>query len=153
MRRKAIIVDIDGTIADIAHRLHFLEKKKFKDKDWDAFYRACVEDKPIFDMIELVETVRLSGPYHVLFVTGRSDRVRSETEKWLSHFFDLKHECSLFMREDGDYRGDYQVKSDIYDQFIRGDFDVEYVFEDRDQVVKMWRKRGLRVLQVANGRF
>jgi hypothetical protein len=153
MRLKAIIVDIDGTIADISHRLHFLEKKTDKHKDWDGFYRACVDDKPIYDILDLVETVRLSGPYHVLFVTGRSDRVRTETERWLGHYFSLGTECSLFMREDGDYRADYLVKKDIYCEFIRGKYDVEYVFEDRDQVVQMWRKLGLRTLQVANGRF
>jgi FMN phosphatase YigB (HAD superfamily) len=152
MRLRAIIVDIDGTIADISHRLHFIEKKRPKEKDWDGFYRACVNDEPISDMIDLIETLRLDN-YKLIFVTGRSDRVRKETEEWLGRFFDIGHECIVFMRADGDYRADYIIKKEIYERFIRGDFAVDYVFEDRDQVVQMWRKLGLRTLQVTSGGY
>ena len=79
--------------------------------------------------------------------------MRNETEVWLSHYFSLGKDCILFMRADGDYRADYIIKKEIYERYIRGDFAVDYVFEDRDQVVQMWRKLGLRTLQVTSGGY
>lgn len=93
--------------------------------------------------------------YTQLVVTGRSDEIRKLTEDWLLNngvFFDR-----LYMRKEGDYREDSIVKSEILDQ-IKKDYNMDLhsiggVFEDRDQVVKMYRDRGLRVFQVAEGRF
>ena len=38
-----IIVDIDGTIADCSHRLHYIKGEK---KDWNSFFKAAGKDKP-----------------------------------------------------------------------------------------------------------
>ena len=45
------------------------------------------------------------------------------------------------------------IKSDLYDQILEDGFKPTIVFEDRESVVKMWRGRGLRCLQVAEGNF
>jgi hypothetical protein len=60
---------------------------------------------------------------------------------------------ALFMRKSGDYRKDSVVKKEIYERHIKEDFNVEFVLDDRDQVVKMWREQGLVCLQVAEGNF
>jgi hypothetical protein len=57
------------------------------------------------------------------------------------------------MREYGDQRKDSIVKAEIFDQEIRGRYHVVAVFDDRDQVVRMWRSLGLTVFQVAEGNF
>lgn len=38
---KYIIVDLDGTLANIDHRLHYIKQNK---PDWNAFYGACKDD-------------------------------------------------------------------------------------------------------------
>lgn len=50
MKPKAYIFDIDGTIADCSHRLHFITGEH---KNWDAFYDACLDDAPINDVIKM----------------------------------------------------------------------------------------------------
>jgi hypothetical protein len=65
----------------------------------------------------------------------------------------------LYMRTQGDHRPDHIVKSELFDRFLL-DRDIEdcnlggiVAFDDRDQVVKMWRARGVRCFQVAEGKF
>jgi hypothetical protein len=57
------------------------------------------------------------------------------------------------MRKTGDHRPDYIVKNEIFDQRIRDNFNVLGAFDDRDQVVDMYRKMGITVFQVAPGNF
>lgn len=45
------------------------------------------------------------------------------------------------------------IKERLFRQHIEGKFCVEFVIDDRDQVVRMWRDLGLRCLQVADGDF
>ena len=57
------------------------------------------------------------------------------------------------MRETGDSQPDKIVKRKIYENIIKGRFNVKFVLDDRDQVVRTWRNLGLRCLQVAYGDF
>ena len=70
------IFDLDGTLADLNHRLHFIKNGK---KDWDGFFNACDKDKPIQWVINLCNKFN-----DVIILSGRSDAVREKTEKWLS---------------------------------------------------------------------
>lgn len=70
--RKFIVVDIDGTIADISHRVHYLESKP---KDWDNFYsvKEMSGDKPIHNIIDMVKS--LYNFYPIIFCTGRPEKL------------------------------------------------------------------------------
>ena len=57
------------------------------------------------------------------------------------------------MRKDKDFRPDNEAKKDLYEEYIKDKFEIEFVLDDRDRVVKMWRELGLRVLQVEEGDF
>lgn len=54
----------------------------------------------------------------------------------------------LFMRE-----ADYIVKAELFDKYVRHNYNVIGVLDDRTQVVNMWRSMGLTCLQVAPGDF
>lgn len=143
------LVDIDGTIADLTHRLHFIQQNP---ADWDSFFAACPADKPILEVIEVVKSLVHDGN-RLFMVTGRSDAVRDETEDWL---YDQNIPfCKLFMRKVGDHREDAIVKSELLDDILKTtpQKKIGGVFEDRQQVVDMYRSRGLRVFQVAPGNF
>lgn len=157
----AIIVDIDGTIADISHRLHFIEWEK---KDWDGFYHNLSEDKPKQDIIDLIKCIRTSllsdkeNYCRIIFITWRSSATYFKTSKWLEECWiindwKLETASALLMRREWDFRQDYEIKKEIYENEVKDKYDVKYVFEDRDQVVKMYRELWLTVLQVANGDF
>lgn len=88
----------------------------------------------------------------IIILSGREERWRPQTERWLK-----RHGISydaLFLRRSGDRRKDTIVKREIYDAEIAGRYAVRVVFEDRDQVVRMWRDDlQLPCFQVAWGDF
>jgi hypothetical protein len=57
------------------------------------------------------------------------------------------------MRKRGDKRKDVIVKKEIYEKFIKDNYEVFFVLDDRDQTVKGWRDLGLKCFQVAEGNF
>ena len=151
MKPKAYIFDIDGTIADCSHRLHFIAGRH---KDWDAFYAACKNDRAIPDVVCLLRLLTAHN-IAILFITGRPQRISDQTERWLIEVADYKLslDSCIKMRKDGDHRPDYIVKREIYEQEIKDKYDVVGVFEDRDSCVKMWRELGLTCFQVADGSY
>ena len=147
--KNHIIVDIDGTVSDTTHRLHHILNKP---KNWDAFFAGCVDDAPHNDIISLLRFCAISLTTKFHYVSGRSDSVRLETLAWLKEYGCPRGE--LYMRKHGDHREDYVVKEEILDTDLKlTPDDVWFILDDRNQVVNMWRKRGFRVLQVADGNF
>lgn len=140
---KTIICDIDGTIADCTHRLHYLSGSR---KNWDAFFGAVHKDILIDPIANLMGVLAETGLYQIVLVSGRPESTRETTEKWLyDHNFIY---TELYMRANGDHRQDYLVKSQILDALLGEGRSISYVFDDRPQVIAMWRERGLTCLQV-----
>ena len=148
-----IVCDIDGTIADLSHRLHFIQPEEGGKKDWDSFFAGVSDDEPIQSVIETVDAMATGYDNTVEFWTGRSESVRSETEVWLMQnvwaWWAFPENRVLKMRAEGDRRPDYIVKM----EFIDPESPPDIIFEDRSSVVKAYRERGLRVFQVAEGDF
>lgn len=139
---KTIIFDLDGTLCDITHRLHFIKCDK---PDWPAFHVACVDDTPKENIIALYNC--LWCRHNVLIVSGRSDAVRHETEQWLSDNLTLPDK--LIMRVNGDHTPDTELKRGwLKDGTLPPKEDILCVFEDRQRLVDMWREEGLTCLQV-----
>lgn len=144
---KVYLFDIDGTIADLSHRLHHIQSTP---KDWDGFFAGCHADRPIPHIIQMAQDLASTGK-GIVYVSGRSDQCRSETAAWLTS--NGLPDGPLYMRAAGDHREDNQVKGELLDR-LRGDgFDPIMAFDDRNQVVKMWRERGVPCAQVAEGDF
>lgn len=147
----AIIVDIDGTLAHIPEG----GRSPFD-------YSRVGEDEIDDDVAHLVSIlfderyVLYSGPA-IIIMSGRDDSCRDDTAKWLANH-GIAYD-KLIMRPAGakDERGnklpDYQVKYQLFNEHVRGKFNVNFVLDDRDQVVEMWRKLGLKCFQVAPGDF
>jgi hypothetical protein len=145
-----IIFDIDGTLANIDHRRHWVASKP---KNWPAFNRAMVYDTPNEDIVWMAKTFHAAG-CQILVASGRNEDDRLVTENWLNSVATLQGIwIKLYMRSSKDYRSDDIVKSEILDQMLTDGFHPTLAVDDRSQVVKMWRARGLRCLQVAPGDF
>lgn len=140
MAVKAIICDIDGTVAV---RVPF-GRKPF---DW----HRVGEDLPNEPVIHVLQALNYYG-HPVVFVSGRMEQCREATEKWIDVHIGIRHE-GLFMRADKDNRSDTTVKLELYRRHIEPNFEVQLVLDDRNSVVKMWRELGLTCLQVAEGDF
>lgn len=138
-----VIFDLDGTLADINHRLHFVQNGN---KDWDGFYKACLGDTPKLPIVELAAMCDDAG-HEIIISSGRSENVRAETEAWLAQHGILYG--TLLMRPDACFVPDQALKKAWLDQGLLGAIeDILFVVEDRDRMVKMWRDQGLTCLQV-----
>lgn len=151
------IFDLDGTLADAEHRLHYIQGES---KNWPAFFAACVKDAPIEAAIRTLHALRRGGA-EIWVWTGRSDEVRSETEQWL-HRHQIFHPFwnpfrapeQLQMRKAGDHRADVAVKGEWLAAIEPPEYKrLTAVFEDRSSVVQMWRAAGIPCFQVAPGDF
>lgn len=145
-KRNVIIFDIDGTLADVRHRVHFVSSSEKSERDWKSFNREMVNDFPIMDMVILFNEFKRLG-YKIWIMTGRQEKFRSFTEQWL--FWNGVYFDKLRMRPDKDQRKDYICKSDMLSKEEQEE--IFLIVEDRQTVVDMWRERGLTVLQCDNG--
>lgn len=135
-----VIFDLDGTIANIDHRAHFVRGGR---RDWKSFFAACVDDMPNLHVIDTLKA-HVSAGHIVRIWSARSDVVRAETEKWLSDYgidtWRLQH-----MRAEGDSTPDVELKRYWLNQeYERPDL----VYDDRQRVVDMWRAEGIPCFQV-----
>jgi uncharacterized HAD superfamily protein len=146
--KQAICVDLDGTLCDMSHRLHFI--KGIGKKDWKSFDQHMAEDTLNAWCYKIVDLFSKAG-IRVIYVTGRSDAYRETTLAWL-----VQNKCpidALFMRAAKDNREDTIVKKEIYENEIQGKYDVLFCVEDRASVTKMWRSLGLVCLQCVEGNY
>lgn len=134
---KAIIVDIDGTLAHMNGRGPY---------DWTRVGEDLVDEN-----VKRIVNFEASSSL-IIIVSGRDGSCRDETIKWLK---DNEIPCYLLlMRKPGDMRPDWVVKNEIFQEKIAGGYHILYVLDDRDQVVHLWRnKLGLPTYQVAEGNF
>lgn len=136
-KKKAYLFDIDGTLAEMHDRGPF---------EWDK----VGNDKPRWQVIETAKAHSLAG-YSIIVMSGRDSVCRKQTIEWLLRFGVPCFE--LHMRPEGDMRKDNIVKQELFDQHVRFNYDVVAVYDDRDQVVQMWRAMGVNCFQVQPGNF
>lgn len=146
-----VIADLDGTIALCDHRRHFVEGPK---KDWDSFFKECVNDTPNNPVISTLRALAESY-YTIIIVSGRSADVRTQTEIWL-HTHSVPYN-KLYMRPEKDYTPDdvlkFKMLQDIKKDLNFADENILCFFDDRQKVVDMWRRNGFTCFQVAAGNF
>lgn len=147
-----VVVDLDGTIADLSHRLHYI---KGKNKDWESFYDEVDKDKPIENIIYLISV--LHERHKILFLTGRSGVCSYKTNDWIEKHLYIPYmiESDLMMRKEGDHRPDTEVKPELLKKYLKynPDSEVAFILDDRNSMVKKWRELGFTCLQVNEGDF
>lgn len=133
----AVICDLDGTLA-----LH---------QGRDPFDWARIPEDAIDPRLEQILKDYCYQGVAIIFVTGRPERARAATEKWL---FDHElYSYKLYMRANNDFSHSDDYKRKVYNDHIKGDYDVYCVFEDSNKCVKMWREEGLLTCQVENSDY
>lgn len=143
-----IVFDLDGTLADITHRLHHIQGER---KDWPAFFAACINDAPVLPLVSIYQDLWGDGCINRIEIwSGRSDEVRQQTVGWLG-----QHKIpydALRMRKAGDHQPDDKLKAGWFDSLPNG-WRPALAFDDRQRIVDMWRSRGVICCQVAPGDF
>jgi len=147
---KIVIFDLDGTLALIDKRRAISTKDNGK-MDWDIFFNPKnidldLPNQPVMDMANMLS----SQGYTIMILSGRSDVTHQAIRDWLNKhgvWFD-----TLTMRPQNHlYMADNDLKQMWLDSI--GKDNVAMVFDDRNQVVDMWRQNGLTTFQVADGDF
>ncbi len=134
---QAWVFDIDGTVALRGNRGIF---------DFDN----CAVDTRCETAYALYKALVIADP--IIFLTGRENKHREATEKWLNYngFGDRE---ALHMRPTGDDSPDQHVKVEMYKEHVEPYYDVIGIVDDRQRVVDAYRALGLTVLQIREGNF
>lgn len=130
--QQAFIFDLDGTLADVHHRLYCVKDAK---KDRKRFFDLCDQDEPIQSTIDVLNN--LAKNYYIIILSGRSDAVEKKTKEWLVTHGVQYHK--LIMRKANTFTPDNELKKIMYEKHIKGKFDVLGIFDDRKRVVDMRR--------------
>lgn len=135
-----IVCDLDGTIALFG--------------DANPYERDFTKDK-VNQVVKNILLNRGKSNVQVVFVSGRKDKFRKQTEEWLNKNWGTNYK--LFMRKtarkDQQEPKDVVVKKEIYEKNLKGKYNILFILDDRNQVVEFWRSQGLTCLQVAEGDF
>ena len=133
------VIDLDGVLADVRHRLHFLERSP---KDWDGFFAGIPDDDVLPEGRAVVD--RLAVDHELVYLTGRPESTRADTEAWLEH-----HElprAKLIMRRAGDRRPARVTKPALLRRLAAGR-SVAVVVDDDPQVCNALEEAGWPVLR------
>ena len=137
--RDAAIFDMDGTLCDTAGIVHLIEGE---DRDYWAFHAASAGCPPHEDVVEAARAVHEAGRA-IVVVTSREFQWRDTTLSWLTQH-DVPHDA-VYMRIVGDYRKDTAVKADILKQIKDDGFNVVAAWDDKPEVIDLWRENGIAV--------
>lgn len=136
---KVVICDLDGTLAIMNGRSPYE-------------YNKCDTDL-VNEKIRTILWQTTGLTHHLIFMSGREDSCKEKTIEWLDKTVNISRKYDLYMRKTGDFRKDTIVKKELFEQYVKDKYYVDFILDDRSSVVKMWRDLGLTCLQVADGDF
>ncbi|UVG34134.1 polynucleotide kinase [Microbacterium phage Pavlo] len=132
---NAYIVDTDGTMAN-----HVGVRNPY---DTTRYHLDTLHEN-------VARTVHhLWGIEHIIGVSGRKEEFRQVTLDWWNEHTRIKPD-EFYFRKDGDDRSDDVIKAEIYEEHIRGRYNVIGVFDDRGRVLRMWRAKGFTTFAVGD---
>jgi hypothetical protein len=140
VKKDAIVVDLDGTLANIDHRLHLVSGKR---KDFDAFYAGVGEDS-VNEWCRLIMTLFEKQGFKVIIVSARRQNTEAATRAWLNDN-NIKYSRLELLRPDGDSTPDQDLKCAWLKSY--GADKILFVIDDRTKVVNMWREEGVTCFQ------
>ncbi len=148
-KRPAWIFDVDGTLADVDPLLHWIVNQdrtteKFK-KNFDKFHSESIYCQPHSEVVDMLwDKV---NDLDIIVVTARQEKWRAHTAYWLAKN-DIPHKV-MFMRENKDFRPDYEIKKDILEH-INQFWDVQHAVDDNPNIIKLWEENGIETTKIGD---
>jgi len=137
----ALIVDLDGTVADNRHRQHLIPREKTQTHHWHAFNNTCDLDAPVTAVIDLIHLYMQMNPARALiFATSRTETARDKTERFLAQYFE-GYGYQLLMRPVDDHRSAVDIKAEWLDNLAPLITDNSVFLEDNRDVHNMAKQR------------
>ncbi len=144
----------DGSYHSIDTQYHKLTQKAWE-PDWQAFYEACDKDKPIQPVIQIFNNFwqNRTGDLDVVIFSGRCESVKEKTYQWIDKHLDCGETYpAIRMRPVGDHTPDHDLKERWLDEALDTHATIDFVVDDRQSVCQMWRRRGIFVFDVSQGK-
>ncbi|MGH8773828.1 MAG: hypothetical protein ACRDWI_01180 [Jiangellaceae bacterium] len=139
MARPFAVVDLDGVLADVSARLHHLEGPG---KDWNAFFAGIPDDRPLAEGMAVAR--ELAVEHDLVYLSGRPERTRPETEAWLREHG--APAARLRLRPDGDRRPARVLKVAVLRQLAQ-ERSVAVLVDDDPAVCRAARAAGFTVFE------
>lgn len=148
--RPAVLVDVDGTLADVSSIRHYVRPAPGRRwKDFDAFHRESVNVPAHVHVVNIVAEAAAAG-FDIVIVTARRARWRNHTAMWLALNDVPSH--AMFMRADNDGRKDVEVKRDMLAR-IKLTWDPQLAIDDNPAILALWESEGIPTLRVAGWEY
>lgn len=142
MTVKYAIFDLDNCISADAWRIPRINwHTASPDLRYAGYHAACGQDE-MGNADTFFEVIRTHTP---IFFTARPTDVREQTLKWLTDVVGVEDPI-LFMRNKGDHRHSVQLKREQLDWLFHEQIrfsDVKLAYDDRPDVVEMYRSVGI----------
>lgn len=137
-----ILVDLDTTVAINTTGRPFYG---------EGLAEGIKDDYPVKPVINIVKNYKDK----VIYLTGREDlpEVRNASYEWIDKHIGFKEGDELIMRPEKDYSKGDICKFNLYTKYIKDKYYVDFILDDSNKVVKMYRSLGLVVLQPNEGKY
>ena len=156
-----VIFDVDGTLLDITHRLHFLNLNKMMSnserarpsgsKNWEAFRDPKLKelDEPIKPIVDVL--LAMHADHQIIISSGRTESEEADTKSSLRKVIPFIDDLPFYMRSEKDYRPDTHMKLTALGKMRADGYNPIIAFDDRPNVIRMWREQGLMVADIGKG--
>jgi hypothetical protein len=144
-----VIFDLDGVLADAAHRQDVLFSGPGRRKNWQAFFARAGDDAVIAEIARVTEL--LDPALCLVLLTARPTTIRDVTMAWLARHglrWDL-----LVMRPEGDYRSSPDAKQLAVHELRTAGFDLRLAFDDDQRNVDMFHGEGVPCVYIHSGYY
>lgn len=144
---KAMIFDMDGTLADVTSIAHHLTGD-IVDSD---LYHDLSADVPIVEVVRDAVMQASKDGYAILIVTYRKEKYLTQTVRFLyNNYIPFSF---LYMRENGDDRSDYDFKKAILGRIRNETFVVEKAYDDNPDIIRLWEEEGIETVHITGHGF
>jgi FMN phosphatase YigB (HAD superfamily) len=143
---KAAIFDVDGTLVDVSSIRYYVNERdpKFSGKKlWERFHGSALNCPPIPQAVYEYLRAREEG-LRILVVTARMNVWALPTLLWLKEN-GIEHD-ELYMRRNLDFRKDYVVKRELYEEILADGYEPVRAIDDNPNVIRLWQEVGLETI-------
>lgn len=148
MRKKAIICDLDGTLCNVQHRLHHVQKEP---KDKDSFHNDLKNDSLVVPVYKILR--RFEYDTKIIFLSSRPEKSREETSRWLIDngfliYNTISSDFSLFLKDDDSLNGHEFKEKKLLE--LKEIYNIMFAIDDRKSHINVFRKNGIFTFDVGS---